>query len=329
MKRGAEVAVGSVILIGIAVVFFGTLWLKGARLNANNMEVQARFAEVGQLLEGNAVKLRGVPIGKVETIGLEPGGGGVLVTMQINRDVPLPPDPIVLLSPESMFGDWQAEIFPRSRFPQYKYAEAADPQVLPGYSLPDISRLTAVADRIAENLAVLTDRVEQAFTEETAANIRRAIENIEDVSGQLTSLIDRQSSAADQVAGSLERTSETVNETVAAIRSLVAQVEEAASEGQLKQAVQNVVRATAALDTLSTALAGSSPQIKRTIASADSAFASLNAVMGGIERGEGTVGRLARDSTLYNELIESNDMVQILVDDFMKHPRKYINLRVF
>src|SRR5690606_21550348 len=99
--------------------------------------------------------------------------------MRIDADVVLPPDPVVLLSPKSMFGDWQAEIHPRMQFMRYDFAEPRDPNVLPGYALPDMSRLTAVADRIAENLAVVTERVEIAFTEETAMNVRRAIENIE------------------------------------------------------------------------------------------------------------------------------------------------------
>ena len=328
MKR-TEVAVGLVILGGILLLFFGTLWLKGARLGDREMTVRARFLEVGQLLNGNGVKLRGVAIGRVEAIELEPGGGGVIVTMRIDREVPLPADPIVLLSPESMFGDWQAEIFPRSRFPEYEYAEAADPQILPGYSLPDISRLTAVADRIAENLAVLTERVELAFTEETALNIRRAIENIEEVSGQLTGLVGSQEAAVSQVATNLETTSATVNETVGAIRELVRQIEGAVSQGELRAIVQNVVSATSELDTLGNTLLAVSRDLDRTAASADTAFTRMNQLMAGVQRGEGTVGRLMQDTALYAELVETNALMQELLADFRANPRKYINLEVF
>lgn len=328
MKR-TEVAVGLVILIGIAVVFFGTLWLKGTRLGEKEMTIRARFLEIGQLLDGNEVKLRGVSIGRVERIELEAGGGGVIVTMRIAQEVPLPADPVVLLSPESMFGDWQAEIHPRSRFPQYAYAEAPDPQVLPGYSLPDISRLTAVADEIAENLAVLTQRVELAFTEETALNIRRAIENIEEVSGQLTGLVGSQEAAVAEVAGNLERTSETVNETVGAIRELVRQIEDAVSEGELRAIVQNVMRATSELDTLGSTLLMVSRDLDQTAASADTAFARFNDILSGVQRGEGTVGRLVQDTALYAELVETNQLMQALLEDVRANPRKYINLEVF
>lgn len=328
MKR-TELAVGLVILIGIAIVFFGTLWLKGTRLGEREMTIRARFLEIGQLLDGNGVKLRGVAIGRVDKIELEPGGGGVIVTMRIAQEVPLPADPIVLLSPESMFGDWQAEIHPRSRFPQYAYAEAADPQVLPGYSLPDISRLTAVADQIAENLAVLTDRVELAFTEETALNIRRAIENIEEVSGQLTGLVGSQEAAVSEVAHNLETTSQTVNETVGAIRELVRQIEDAVSEGELRAIVQNVVRATSELDTLGNTLLDMSRDLDRTASSADTAFTRMNRILAGVQRGEGTVGRLVQDTALYAELVETNELLQALVEDVRANPRKYINLEIF
>lgn len=328
MKR-TEVAVGFVILLGIAVVFFGTIWLKGARLGEKEMTVRARFLEIGQLLDGNEVKLRGVSIGRVEEIELEDGGGGVIVTMRIDQEVPLPADPVVLLSPESMFGDWQAEIYPRSRFPLYQYAEAPDPDVLPGYSLPDISRLTAVADRIAENLAELTDRVELAFTEETALNIRRAIENIEAVSGQLTSVLGRQEQAVAQVADNLEMTTATVNETVVAIRQLVGQIETAVSEGELALIVDNVVNATAELDSLGNTLLSVSRDLGTTAASADTAFRSLNSIMARVDRGEGTLGMLLQDTALYRELVESNAALQTLLDDIRENPRKYINLQVF
>ena len=94
MKR-TEIAVGAVILGGIMLLFFGTLWLKGARLGEDETTITARFLEIGQLLEGNDVKLRGVSIGRVERIELEPGGGGVLVSMRIDSEVPLPADPMI------------------------------------------------------------------------------------------------------------------------------------------------------------------------------------------------------------------------------------------
>lgn len=325
----SEVRVGIVVILGIAVIVFGTIWMKGWEIGQERQEIRAWFREVGQLQTGNAVKLRGVPIGRVEGIELDSRSTGVIVLMTVNEEVALPEDPVVLLAPESMFGDWQAEIFPRSRYPFYNYAISPDPGVLPGYSLPDMSRLTAVADRIAENLAVLTERVGIAFTDETAVNIRRAINNIQEVTSQLTDLVEAQGRTVEDLAAGLDETTATLQQAASTANRAFAQIEEAISGGQLTEIVGNVRTTTAQIDSVSAALSTVADELGSTVVSADSAFESLNHIMGAIERGEGTLGMLLQDTALYGNLKVTSSLVQDLILDFQRNPQKYINLRVF
>lgn len=329
MRRRTEITVGAVSLAGLLLLFLGTMWLAGSGFGREEREIRARFREVGQLMKGAHVKLRGVAIGRVEDIALEPEGEGVLVTMRIRDDVVLPEDPVVLLSPESMFGDWQAEIYARSSLPFYSFAEAREADVLPGYSLPDMSRLTAVADRIAQNLAVLTERIEIAFTEETARNIREAIDNIQQVSEELGKLIEAQQRTAREVAGNLESATETLGEAAEAVRRAAAEVETAVAGGELTRIVSSIEQTAARADTLSALLLAASREFRTTVAAADSTVRIVGAVARSMQQGEGTLGRLAQDTTLYARLVESNALLQELLRDFKENPRKYINLRVF
>jgi phospholipid/cholesterol/gamma-HCH transport system substrate-binding protein len=329
VTMGNEVRVGLAVILGIALIVFGTIWLQGWRIGEEDQEVAAWFREVGQLQDGNAVKLRGVPIGQVDGIELDARSTGVVVRMQVASDVVLPEDPVVILSPESMFGDWQAEIFPRSRFPFYNYAISPEPGVLPGYSLPDVSRLTAVADRIAENLAVLTERIGIAFTDETAVNIRQAIENIQDMTAQLTGLVEAQEETVQEVAVGLQATTVTLGQAAEAANRAFAQIDAALEDGGLENIVDNVEAMSAQMDSLSAALLVISRDLEGTVVSADSAFGSLSGVMAGLERGEGTLGMLLRDTALYADLVVTSTLVRDLIEDFQRNPRKYINLRVF
>jgi phospholipid/cholesterol/gamma-HCH transport system substrate-binding protein len=329
MTRRSEVLVGVVIVLGLVLIVFGTVWLRGGGWGREEFTLQARFREVGQLVRGNAVKLRGVPIGRVEAIELEDDGEGVRIRMRIQRDAVLPQDPVVILSPESMFGDWQAEIFPRAQFPRYQYAESFRRGVLPGYSLPDISRLTAVADRIAENMAVLTDRIGVAFTEETALNIREAIDNFQEVSAQLTGMVATQQRTVDEVGQNLQALSERLNETADRINRTFAQVEAAVAEGELQNIVDNVERTTAQLDTMAAAMLSASVEFRSAMRSADSIFTPVAGLVSRMERGEGTLGRLIVDDTLFLSFIRTNAEMQALLRDFQANPRRYINLRIF
>lgn len=329
MKRRNEVVVGATILLSIALIVWGTIWLKGAGFGKNQVTLQARAPEAGQLLKGGKVKLRGVGIGRVEEIALEPGSRGVIVTMTIDRNVTLPEDPVALLSPESMFGDWQVQIFPRSSFPQYPYAESPDPKVLPGYAIPDISKLTAVADQIAGNLAKLSARFEEAFTAETAHNVRDAIENIQKVSEQLTTLIARQNKNADEVANSLAQTSEALGGAAETARRAFAEFESAVGGGKLTSIVSNVQKTSVTTDSLSRVLLRTTQDLRVAAASADTAFRAVGSIAQGVNRGEGTLGRLMRDTTMYYRIIETNAEVQALLRDMRANPRKYINLTIF
>jgi phospholipid/cholesterol/gamma-HCH transport system substrate-binding protein len=321
--------VGTVIVLSIALLFLGMVWLNGAGIRGDTEMVRARFREVGQLRVGGAVKLRGVPVGRVSEVALESGGNGVIVAMRLQRDVTLPEDPVVLLAPESFFGAWQAEIHPRNRFPRYSYAESPDPKVLPGVALPDMSRLTAVADEIAQSMAVLTNRIEIAFTEETALNVRRAIENIQQVSEQLTGLVGSQKRAIEGLGEDLAATTESLGAAAAAIERTFRQVEASISDGELEQIMGNVARASTQLDSLSASLLAASTEFRRVVTRADSALQVAEMVGGKLERGEGSLGLLVQDSVLYADLVRTNLLMQELLRDIKENPRKYIKLSIF
>jgi len=329
VRQRDEVIVGAVVLAGLALIVFGTLWLSGAGFGQDTVEVEARFRQVGQLQTGNAVKLRGVPIGRVEEIRLEPDGTGVRVVFRVDASAKLPPDPVVLLSPESFFGDWQAEILPLGRNPRYEYAVSSEPGVLPGYSLPDMSQLTAVADRIAENLAVLTERVSIAFTEETAVRLRDAIANIQSASAELTALVQRQERALGNLAADLDAMTETMARAAGSIERVAVEVESAVGQGQLADIVQNFRDASGQIDSLATSVSLLSRDLRSAAASADTAFHAFQVMGTDVVEGRGTLGRLLRDTTLYAELLRTNQQLQELMTDIKANPRKYIHLEIF
>lgn len=329
MKKRTEFVVGVVILAAAVLVLGGTLWLQGGGFGGDWIELEARLHEVGQLQQGNAVKFRGVPIGRVGAIRLEPDGRGVRVMMNIEPDVPLPADPVVLAAPGSMFGDWHIEIIPREQLPHYAYAEAPDPGVLPGYALPDMSRLTVVVDRVATNLATLGERFELAFTEETAHNIRRVIDNVQEVSEKLTGMVGSQQQVIEEVARNLSETTEAMGEAAETLNRAFSQIEAAVSDGELSRIVENVENITARLDSLSTELLAASGEFRGTLARADHALESVGSIAEDFQDSRGTLHLLMNDSALYHDLVLTNALFQALIDDFRANPRKYIRLSIF
>lgn len=329
MTRRREILVGLVITLGIVVGVVGTLWLQDAAFGRGTRPVEALFAEVGQLMVGNSVKLRGVNIGRVERISVEPDGTAVRIVMRVREEVVLPLDPAVLLAPESMFGDWQAEVVSRSAYPQFEFLENSEDGTLGGYALPDFSRLTAAADQISQNLGVLSDRVEQAFTEETARNITEAINNIQNVSERLRELVEVQAGAFSNLATEVE--------------SAAVELGEAAHSGNLAfQKVNEILgtpttdsilldaRVTASnLKTLTGELTTTTAGAQSLISNADSTFARLDRITAQIEAGEGVLGRLMADTVLVYRAQDVLIQLSVLLEDLRANPQRYVRISIF
>ena len=59
------------------------------------------------------------------------------------------------------------------------------------------------------------------------------------------------------------------------------------------------------------------------------ATASLNGLLAKVNKGEGTLGRLASDSTLYNDLHKTLNALTDLLTDLKERPGRYVHVKVF
>jgi phospholipid/cholesterol/gamma-HCH transport system substrate-binding protein len=215
------------------------------------------------------------------------------------------------------------------RSPTWDFLEAPDPRVLPGYALPDMSRLTAVADEIATTMATPRRTFRYRVHRGDRAQRRRGHRQHQDATEQLAGLISQQQVAIQEVAQNLERTSEAAGQAALIVQRAFAEVETAIGGGRLVAILQNVERTTASTDTLAARTARRLPRPRATAALADTTFRQVAGIATAVERGEGTLGMLLRDTTLYLNLIDTNTEVQTLLRDIRRNPRRYINLTIF
>ena len=335
MSRSREFLVGLVIIVALGVGVAGTLWLKGTNWGRPAVPLQVLLTDVAQLSPGNPVKFRGVQVGRVSSIGVEPDGQAVRVTLELESALPLPPDAVVLLAPESFFGDWQAEIVRRDRFPGFAFfpvppgTEQDGVPVLGGYALPELSRLTASAEQISNNLADLTERFDIAFNEETAANLARAIENFGVVSEDLRALVDQQSQIAMNITQSADSALMEIEAASRVARRSFERIEGLLGDEQIDSIVANMAAASGDLEKIASDLAGSSDDLAATLARADSVFARIDVITARVAAGEGALGRLVADSTLAVRAEGVLQQLDLLLKDLRENPRRYVRLSIF
>lgn len=359
MKWKNEALVGLVVIAGILTALAGAVWLSGRSMAGDEREITATFRGVGALEQGNPVKLRGVNVGRVESIRLSERGDGVFVTMSVRPDIVMPSDAGVLLASESLFGDWMAQIVSRGQYPEMEFVSTQRGGVLPGAALPDISELTAVAARISGDIQTLSDRVQLAFTEETALTIRQTLENVGEVSDQLQGFIGQQTRTYDAVSKNVLESTANVRRTTETASLAATDIRTTINRGDVQAILANARRASANLETLSAQLGTTTTGVPGLIARTDSTVAAfgatasaLNATISGlqpalgelgptlvearravttlgaaitaIQQGNGTLGRLATDPALYEETQRAIVTLRRLLADIQQNPAKYI-----
>jgi phospholipid/cholesterol/gamma-HCH transport system substrate-binding protein len=329
VTKSRDALVGLVIVAAVVLTVAGTLWLQGARLGESRQELEAVFFQVGQIAPGNGVKLRGVQVGRVSGIAVEPNGQLVRVSLQLQEAVTLPANPVIILSPESFFGDWQAEIYAREDVPYDNFPVPPDASTLPGYALPDMSQLTATAQRIAENLGVLTDRFGIAFSEETARDIASLIDNVENVTTGLSELVEQQANSFAQVTDRVQSAADQIGSAADQVRTTFSDVSALLDRGEIDSTLDDLAAISANLRQLSTDLGGTNQQFRDMTARVDSTFDRVNSVMAKVESGDGTLGRLIQDGDMATDLEDTLSELSALLADIRENPNRYVRLSIF
>ena len=328
MDRRREALVGLVVVLGIAVGVVGTVWLQGG-LGRDMVELRAATANVGQLVAGAAVKFRGVSVGRVDAVAVTADGEAVLVRMSVRPDLALPPNAAVLLAPESVFGDWQAEILDRSDLDLPYLEDYPEEGVLPGAALPDFSRLTATADEIAHNLTVISDRFQIAFTEETAMNLKSAIDNIGQVSDGLSEIIAQQAARFEDLSEGVNASAAELGAAARTARLSFARIDSIVAGAGAETMVADASATLSNLRFLTEELNASLTDMRSAARQADTTFARLDALLAAAETGDGSLGKLLGDPALAEGAIQAVRELRTLLADIQENPRRYLSFSIF
>lgn len=106
-----EMAVGVFVLLGLAALAYLSVSIGGASLfHTGRYGISARFASVGDLSVGAVVKLAGVPVGEVDSIGIE--RYAAKVGMKIDKSLELPTDTIASVKTEGLLGEAYISLMP-------------------------------------------------------------------------------------------------------------------------------------------------------------------------------------------------------------------------
>jgi len=296
-SKSTELKVGIAVLVACAILIFGLIWVKGISFNQSRYGYSVLFPNIGSLEVGDPVSVSGVPKGKVEKIRLDQGD--VLVTFNLTTDVILKKDAKFTVMNVGLMGERFVAV-------ETGYSDTllSLSQPIRGYydiGIPEV--MGRMGEMIAE-IRRLTGHLEKVVgTQSSQEALIQTISNLRAITQKIDTLLDRNKEKFNQ---SMDDLSSTTIE----LKRMVSD-----NKDKLQSTVNNFSSASEKLNNITTTL--------------DSVSLFLKNLSSKIESGEGTLGQLFNDTTLFEQIKKTTQNVDSLILDIKKHPRKYLKISIF
>lgn len=112
-QRRIEMLVGIFVLLCLICAGYLTINLGDFRFfNSNPNRYQARFSEIGGLVEGSEVRISGVQVGRLEKISLDRERFAVMVTFSLEEGIRLSEGTLVSIKTKGLIGDKYLSVSP-------------------------------------------------------------------------------------------------------------------------------------------------------------------------------------------------------------------------
>lgn len=301
MKISREIKTAVLVIASILLFIWGYSFLKGRDLFVNYKTFYVQYDNVEGLQNAAPVTINGLTVGKVSKIDFLDSTGKVQVELQIKSDFPFSKSSVAYIYEPGLIGGKQIMITPN--FEDKTIAESG--LTLKGGTVPGLTTL------VAQKLTPLQDKVEKMVV-----SADKLLTNI-------NSILD--SKTKDHLKSSLANLDATLAEFKVAsgtVNELLAE-----NKGKFNATMASVNKASGNFAKISDSIA--KVNIGATVKKLEKTLASVDKIMADVQAGKGTLGKLAKDETLYTNFSKTSKELELLLQDLRLNPTRYVNVSLF
>ena len=311
-----EFKIGTLMILGIALLFTGINYLKGFNPFTKQVHLYAIYNKIEGLSVSNPVLVNGFKVGQVSNVTFSPeGDGSLLVEFTIEESkLRVPIDSEAKIYSSDLFGTKAIKIVPGVT---KTYAQPGDTLL----SSVEIDIQTAVRKEL-EPLRRKTEDLIKGV-DEILINMKAVFED--DATQGLPSAFESLHRTIRTLESTVDNLDGLVVENRVLFKNVMSNIDALAQNlnDNNKQITNIITNFSDLSDSLVTV------DIAKSLAKADKAMDEIANVTNRINKGEGTIGKLLVNDSLYNGLVDSNIEIQELLDDLQLNPWKYVRVSLF
>jgi phospholipid/cholesterol/gamma-HCH transport system substrate-binding protein len=315
LKISREVKVGIVFIATIALLVWGYNYLKGSDILKKQYKVYAVYSKVDGLLTANPVTISGMKVGQVTDIYfLDYSKPSILVEMILQEDIPIPENSIAKIYSSDLMGSRAISINFGDSPDFIEYGDTLQSKVEAGLA-EEVNKQVQPIKKKAESLLGSIDSImitiQEVFNENTKneilaswTNIASTVENLRNTTSNLDEMVSVNKNSLGSIVMNLDSISMTLNSNRSRIDNIVGNLSDFS-------------------DTLAEV------NLASTLKTTDIALQEFAALLSRVEQGEGTIGQLMVNDSLYDNLNQASKELELLLEDMKLHPKRYVHFSVF
>lgn len=315
MKITSEVKIGFFAVVCLAVLFWGLNFLKGRNVFSRTNTYYAVFNRVDGLKPTNDIMLSGFKIGSVKSIAFDDvNKAKLIVTLLVEKKYQIPLCSEAKLVSADIMGGKAIRLELSNNETYHEKGDTLVSSIETGLLDQLVFEMTPIKNK-AEKLIVEMDKVlvniNEVLNDSNKDNINHSFESLRNSLAHFNSVsksIDRMLNADD---GEIKGTLSNLNDFSLSLKNNSAGIDTIV--GNLAALSDSLVNA----------------NIAHILSQSDSAIFAINQLVTKINSGQGSVGALLHNDTLYYNLEQSTKNLELLLYDMRVNPKRYINFSLF
>lgn len=305
MKISNESKVGIFTAVSITILILGYNYLRGRDLFTSTTTYYAVFNTVDGLIASNPVLINGYRIGQVKHVELLTDDSlKLLVEIEVISSINVPVNSTIKVFSSDLFGSKSVELVLGNDPKIAQNRDTLIPYMEPGF----VDNLNKITEPLRDKVKSILEGLDSTFNGESGAALREAMEKLPTTMNSLN--------------GTLASVQTTMDTKVATLLDHAISIERMIldNEATIKRTFTKIETFTDTLNAL---------HLQQTMSRANDVLASLDTTLTNINNGKGTLGQLATNKSLYDEMEKVSKDLDALLKDLKEHPGRYVRISVF